>query len=79
MQASCIAYYRVEVELLIKHFMCLTHHVFVQRLRQQLQKKHIFLMAHHAPSASLRLTQQLIPVLASSRLHWANNILSFAR
>ncbi len=45
MQACCVSYYRVEVQLLIKHFMCLMHHVFVQRLKQQQQKRYIFFIA----------------------------------
>lgn len=35
MHASCICDYKVEVQRLIKHFMCLTHHKVAHKLRQQ--------------------------------------------
>lgn len=39
MHASSISHYRVELELLIKHFMCAAHHMFVQRQKQKLGKQ----------------------------------------
>lgn len=39
MHASSISHYREELELLIKHFMCVAHHMFVQRQKQELGKQ----------------------------------------